>query len=255
MNFSNFQIFKFSNFTRLLFLLLLAGWHVVPCRGQNNPYVDDKLFHMGFQLGLNFMSYGITDSNLPIAPLGGEVMYARVSSLLPGFGVAFVMDLRLSRHLNLRITPGLEFAQRTLSYATKDGPYEGWVMGTDKIRTQNLLHIPISIPVYLKWSANRERNYRPYLLAGGGVSFNVNPSKVDDYVQTKVFDGFVEGGFGCDFYFPWFKFCPQLTYRVGFANQLKTIDTYTNPLPEQQVFTTPISKMLNRALVLTFNFE
>ena len=250
------MIRSFSNCKKLLlFLLLLAGWQVVPCRGQNNPYVDDKLFHMGFQLGLNFMSYGITDSNLPIAPLGGEVMYARVSSMLPGFGVAFVMDLRLSKHLNLRITPGLEFAQRTLSYATEEGPYEGWAIGADKIRTQNLLCIPISIPVYLKWSANRERNYRPYLLVGGGVSFNVNPSKVDDYVQTNMFDGFVEGGFGCDFYFPWFKLCPQLTYRVGFANQLKTIDTYTEPLPEQQVFTTPISKMLNRALVLTFNFE
>ena len=239
----------------MLFLLLLAGWQVVPCRGQNNPYVDDKLFHMGFQLGLNFMSYGITDSNLPIAPLGDRVMYARVNSMLPGFGVAFVMDLRLSKHLNLRITPGLEFAQRTLSYATEDGPYEGWAVGADKIRTQNLLCIPISVPIYLKWSANRERNYRPYLLVGGGVSFNVNPSKVDDYVQTNMFDGFVEGGFGRDFYFPWFKFCPQLTYRVGFANQLKTIDSYTNPLPEQQVFTTPISKMLNSALVLTFNFE
>lgn len=252
---TNNQVIKSSLFKPIVICLLLVCWQATPCRGQNNPFVDDKLFHMGFQLGLNLMSYGITDSNQPIAPLGDEVLYARVSSLLPGFCVAFVMDVRLSKHLNLRITPGLEFAQRTISYATKDGPFEGWAIGVDKIRTQNLLCIPITVPVYLKWSANRERNYRPYLLVGGGVAFNVNPSKVDDYVQTKVFDGFVEGGFGCDFYFSWFKFCPQLTYRVGFANQIQTIDTYITSTNEQQIFTTPISRMLNRELVLTFNFE
>ena len=33
---------------------------------QNRPYVDDKLFHFGFQLGLNFSSFLITDSETPI---------------------------------------------------------------------------------------------------------------------------------------------------------------------------------------------
>ena len=227
----------------------------VPCQAQNNPYADDKLFHFGFQLGINFMSYGITDSYLPIVALEGEMLHARVSGMLPGFCVAFVADLRMSKHLNLRFTPGLEFAQRTISYATQDGAFAGWNVGGNTIREQNLLAIPITLPLYIKWSANRERNYRPYVLVGGGVSFNLNTGKVDDYIQLKSFDGFVEGGFGCDFYFSWFKFCPQLTYRVGFVNQIKGIEEYPNPLPEQQIFTTPIAKMLNRAIVLTFNFE
>ena len=33
---------------------------------RNRPYVDDKLFHFGFQLGLNFSSFGVTDSELPL---------------------------------------------------------------------------------------------------------------------------------------------------------------------------------------------
>lgn len=230
-------------------------------KAQNNPYVDEKLFHMGFQLNVNFMSYGIENTILPtgqpyVAPTMDKPLYARVSSLLPGFGVAFVMDVRLCKYLNLRITPGLDFAQRTINYAYADGTkYEGFAVGADRISQMNLLCIPVTVPIYLKWSGARERNHRVYALIGGGITFNVNTGKVDDYVQFKKLDGFVEGGFGCDFYFPWFKLCPQLTYRVGLANQIMQLSEYPNPLPEQQIFTGPIDKMLNRSIVLTFNFE
>ena len=33
-------------------------------QAQNRPYADDKLFHFGFQLGLNFASFGVTDSEM-----------------------------------------------------------------------------------------------------------------------------------------------------------------------------------------------
>ncbi len=71
----------------------------------NRPYVDDKLFHFGFQLGVNFSSFSVTDSEQPIVnPTTGEteIYHARVSSLLPGFHVGFVTDLRLCQYLNLR---------------------------------------------------------------------------------------------------------------------------------------------------------
>ena len=68
-------------------------------QAQNRPYVDDKLFHFGFQLGLNFASFSVTDSEQEI---DGEVYHARVSGLLPGFHVGFITDLRLCQYLNLR---------------------------------------------------------------------------------------------------------------------------------------------------------
>ena len=48
---------------------------------QNNPYVDDRVVHFGFQLGLNFMSFGVTDSELPIVnPLTGETIFSRLNN-------------------------------------------------------------------------------------------------------------------------------------------------------------------------------
>jgi hypothetical protein len=201
--------------------------------GMNNPYIDDKLFHMGFQVGVNFNSF-LTD----LAP-------ANVSS--PGFGfrVGFVGDLRLCKYLNLRFTPGLEFAYKTLTYNKA-------ATGID--RTVDVGAIPITLPLYLKFSAERVSNFRPYVIAGGGVSFNVNkydPQK--DHVGLNVLDYFCEAGFGCDIYFRWFKLCPELTYRIGFGDQLnrkhKTTDhpEYVTALGD--------NRLINQAICLTFNFQ
>ena len=213
---------------------------------QNNPYVDDRLVHLGFSIGMNFMSFGVTDSQLE---QDGEIYHARVSSMMPGFSVNFITDLRLSRHLSLRFTPGMQFSSRTISYTSESGNFPG-----AKSRKTEVLAIPISIPLYLKWAAEREGNYRPYLIGGGGISYNINLDKTKP-ILLKGLDYFVEVGFGCDFYFPWFKWCPELTYRIGFANQLVPVEERTQLPIDDEFYTRAIDKLLNRAIVLTFNFE
>lgn len=192
------------------------------------------------------MSFGVTDSQLE---QDGEIYHARVSSMMPGFSVNFITDLRLSRHLSLRFTPGMQFSSRTISYTSESGNFPGI-----KNRKTEVLAIPISIPLYLKWAAEREGNYRPYLIGGGGISYNINLDKTKP-ILLKGLDYFVEVGFGCDFYFPWFKWCPELTYRIGFANQLVPVEERTQLPIDDEFYTRAIDKLLNRAIVLTFNFE
>ena len=208
--------------------------------------MDDRLVHLGFSIGMNFMSFGVTDSQLE---QDGEIYHARVSSMMPGFSVNFITDLRLSRHLSLRFTPGMQFSSRTISYTSESGNFPGI-----KNRKTEVLAIPISIPLYLKWAAEREGNYRPYLIGGGGISYNINLDKTKP-ILLKGLDYFVEVGFGCDFYFPWFKWCPELTYRIGFANQLVPVEERTQLPIDDEFYTRAIDKLLNRAIVLTFNFE
>ena len=226
-------------------------------QAQNRPYVDDKLFHFGFQLGLNFASYGITDSELeipnPVNPEEKEVYHARVSGLLPGFNVGFVSDLRLCRFLNLRFCPGLQFSSRTISYTTESGnPVQGTPGKFGS--TIDVLAIPVYLPLYLKWSAAREGNYRPYVIAGGGASFNVSRDR-DKPVLMNLTDYFAEIGFGCDLYFQWFKFCPEISYRIGFANQLYPADKRMELAPQDAFYSNAILRMTNHCVCLTFNFE
>lgn len=243
-------------------LLLLWG-NTCIVRAQNNPYVDDKLFHYGFSLAISYLSYGITDADsLVQIDKHGTVYHARTST--PGFlaTAGFVADLRLMRYLNLRCCPTFGFGQQTITYMNYSIP-DDEIKGqknTSNISTIRLL--PISLPVYLKWSAEREINYRPYIIAGGGISYNLQKYKREtDVVAPKPFDYFVEVGLGCDFYMRWFKLCPEIKYRVGFNNVLTTLDptdeqAWSPPGGEPNYFyTNALSKLLNQQITLVFNFE
>jgi len=229
-------------------------------QAQNRPYIDDKLFHFGFQLGINFATLQVTDSEVPVEFIDGktgqhvvDTLHARVSSLLPGFHVGFVTDLRLCKYLNLRFCPGLLFTSRTLNYKSASG-YT--VSGTPGKRGSSLdiLAIPVYLPLYLKWSAEREGNYRPYVIAGGGISLNVSRDK-EKPVVLGLLDYFCEVGFGVDLYLRWFKLCPEITYRIGFANQLTLPDDKWQPDPNDAFYTGALTRLSSHAVCLTFNFE
>lgn len=243
---------------RIILTLALCSLLFVPVmaqESQNRPYVDDKLFHFGFQLGVNFSSFGVTDSELEIEdPITGikEIYHSRVSSVLPGFHVGFITDLRLCKYLNLRFCPGMQFTSRTLSYKTESGnPVKG-SMG--KGASVDVLAMPVYLPLYLKFSAMREGNYRPYVIAGGGASFNVSRDR-EKPVLMNLMDYFAEVGFGVDLYFRWFKFCPEITYRIGFANQLYPADQRMELAPQDAFYSNAISRLTNHSICLTFNFE
>lgn len=192
---------------------------------QNNPYADNKLFHMGFQLGLNVCSFDRRDGEAAVVPAPGV-----------GFHVAFVTDLRLCKYLNLRFTPGMEFKYRDLDA---------------NISNKSVFAIPLNIPLYLKFSAERLGNFRPYVIGGGGISIDWNSTEIIKKegvnrppVGLRWLDYFCEVGFGCDIYFPWFKLCPEITYRIGFADQFDPKGSTVSPIP-----------LYNQAICITFNFE
>lgn len=219
--------------------------------GMNRPYVDNKLFHFGFQLGMNFASFGVTDSQLGVTMDGAQdTLHVRVSGVTPGFHVGFVSDLRICKFLNLRFCPGLQFTSRTLSYISDSGrPVKGAHPLGSKI---DVLAIPVNLPLYLKFSAEREGNYRPYVIAGGGASFNVSRDR-EKPVMLNVVDYFCEVGFGVDLYFQWFKWCPEITYRIGFADQL--MHNHPNLPDDNKFYTSSIQRLTNHCICLTFNFE
>ena len=241
-------------FSVALWVLLLVA---MPIKAQNNPYVDDKLVHFGFSLGVAFLSYGVEEADsLLQLERHGTVYHARTSNVGVGFSVGFISDLRLSRHLNLRFCPGMHFGERTITYMN----YEiSEIKGTNCTHNKpSVLCLPIDIPLYLKWSAEREVNYRPYVTVGGGVSFDLGRSK-DKVILQKTTDYFVEVGIGCDLYFPWFKLAPEVRYRIGFNNVLTpTADCEKEEwkLPAGDFFyTDALSRLTNQQISLVFNFE
>ncbi|MDP4238090.1 MAG: porin family protein [Bacteroidota bacterium] len=219
-----------------LLFILVSG---TVCRAEGNlPYVDQKLIHFGFSLGINAMDFGVTPRDS-----------ARVSTLKPGFSVGIISDLRLNRYLNLRFTPTLHFGERELLYPFKTGNYSS--------NSVKISSIPICLPIYLKYSAERTGNYRPYLIFGGGVSYDLGTnSSSENPVLLKPIDFYTEFGVGCDIYFSFFKLAPELKYSIGYNDMFTPANKRGSSISNnQERFSTALSRLTSRMLTLTFNFE
>ncbi len=185
---------------------------VDPVYAGNNPYADDKIIHYGYYLGLDILSYDLRDKG--------------ASTLGAGFSVGGIVDIKLHRVLNLRFTPGIGFGQRK---------YDGNAVNS----------VPVNIPLYLKWTAAREANFRPYVIVGGGMQMDLFRN-LEAY-RNQFLDGFVGGGFGCDLYFRWFKLCPEIRYQIGFEDEiLEGNDGNVKIL---------VGPAFQQKLSITFNFE
>ena len=241
--------------------ILLCG-NIRTSMAQNNPYVDDKLLHFGFFVGVDLLSYHIQENDDPtqmgLPGFDGHVYHPRTMAIGPGFQVGFITDLRLNRCLNLRFSPALHFGERTITY-TSYTLADSLIRGVNCPNNRpNLLTIPITIPLYLKWSAPRINNYRPYVIVGGGVEFECFRDK-DKPILHKPFDAFVSAGFGCDFYFRWFKLCPEIKYQIGFVDAHVPIsaaeDNDWGVAGGDYFYTNAIKRMTHQKLSIVFNFE
>lgn len=202
----------------------------------NLPYVDGKFIHFGFSLGFNAMDFGINPKDS-----------VAVSNLSPGFSVGIISDLRLNRYLNLRFTPTLNFGQREINFK-----FPGVV---DKDSTSaSVSSVLICMPLYLKYSAERKGNYRPYLIWGAGAGIDLGTDKTKD-ILLKPLNFYTEFGVGCDLYFSFFKLAPELKFSLGLNDILTPIAERNAGDIQNKQFTNALSKLTSRMVTLTFNFE
>ena len=124
----------------------------------------------------------------------------------------------------------------------------------DVSETQNIKNNYIMIPLDLKYSAQRYRNLRPYLTAGGMGVIDVS-KKRSEQLMLKNSDFMLTLGFGCDFYLPYFKFCPEVKFCFGLNNLLKKDRPDLADNPEMMVYTNSVSKIKSNMVVVTFYFE
>ena len=205
---------------------------------------DIRTLHFGFMLGINAMDFGIKPSMLEI---DGKVYQADVSRLMPGFSVGVIGDVRLGEYFNFRLIPALHLGERTLSYMNDKNSV---------IDKQNVKTYLLTVPVYFKYSSVRIKNYRPYLIAGGGIAFDLGRDRQLP-VLLNQFDYFIDFGVGCTFYFPFFRFSPELKFGKGFNDILTPLSERPKDfIPNDQKFlTNALSRLTSRMFTLVFNFE
>lgn len=221
---------------------------------------DDKKIHFGFTLGMNYLDFGVTNYN----PIGenpdfqvsadepgyvNEAAYIRsdIQTLVPGFTVAIVSNLRLTEDLDLRFLPGMSFGERKLvynvpiidSYSTTPLPY------------YSIKSTFLDFPLLIKYKARRINNDRPYIIFGGSFKQDISKTAKDDLVKLKGPGFYAEAGGGWDHYFPFFRFSVEGKFSFGLNNQLGPTPTSI----QAQYFSQSIKNLRSTVFTLSFHFE
>lgn len=241
----------------LLFLFVIALNAVAQERKvQNRPYIDLRPLHFGISLGLNmqdveFQNVGPQTISLPEGGERDAYVLCDADMWNPGFSVGVLADLRLSQHFALRVSPTMHFGSKHLVFRDMNNLSES---GRPREFTQDMKNTYISVPVDLKFSAERFNNYRPYVMAGVNPMVNL-AGKDQDYLQLKRYDLMLEVGMGCDFYLPFFKLIPELKFCYGLANTLDK--SHTNELTDvnKRMFSQSVTSARTKMIVLTLYFE
>lgn len=213
----------------------------------NRPYIDHRPFHYGLLFGthlqdIEFQQNGYTDEE-------GNQWFAEGPNYEPGFTVGLLGEMRLGNHFALRLLPSMHFGTKGITFRNTRPDAEG----DNYKQHQTLRSTYLSVPVDLKFSAERFNNYRPYAMIGVNPMIDLTVKK-QRQLLLKSFDLYLEVGFGCDFYSPWFKFIPEIKFCYGLMNVINTKRTDLSD-PKDLIFSRSIDKGRSKMIVLTFYFE
>lgn len=206
------------------------------------PNADQKLYSFGFTLGIH--AQDLILSHTGVAQPNGEVWFAEIPSYSPGFSVGIIADRYINEHFNLRTIPSLYFGEKGFVFKEQ-------ASGEEFKTTVKSNYL--SIPIVMKYSAKRVNNFRPYMLAGVYGNFEIG-SKKEQVIKLKKTDFGLEFGFGCNFYMPLFKLCPELKFQLGLVD---LIEKNRDDLLDKELlkYTEALSSGKSRMITLTFNFE
>lgn len=211
-------------------------------RVMNRPYIDQRRFHYGFLAGLNLQDIELQQNGYKDA--NGNQWFAEAPNFEPGFSVGILGEFYLTKHLALRVIPSMHFGTKNMTYRN--------AKNNDR-QYQSIKSTYISLPIDIKFSAERFNNYRPYAMVGVNPMLDLTVKR-QQQLLLKKFDCYLEAGFGCDFYWPWFKFIPEIKFCYGLFN---IIDKNRNDMTDasQLIFTESVDKGRSKMIVFTLYFE
>lgn len=205
----------------------------------NKIQYDNRRVHFGFSLTLNSAFLRVdADPN-----------YFKQDSLLnvsqksyPGIGLGAIVNFHLGDAFDIRLmAPQISFVQRDLTYTF-----------TNSAKIVKVESAYCDASLLLKYKSARRKNIRAYVIGGGRVSWDLsssigeNRSNQSPVVSLEPFTYGIEGGFGLDFYFPFFKFSPEL----------KFCHTINNPLHKDgYIYTNALYRVVPQMVVFSLHFE
>ncbi|KUJ52339.1 porin family protein [Chryseobacterium sp. JAH] len=224
---------------------------------------DQQKFSWGFFLNGNRLDYRIV-----LHPRYGmnENQNLVTSKESISFGAGLITKFRLNDYLDVRVEPGLQFAQRQLIFNTQSNdiyqngnpqnPAFTPITLGEKDRVREIKSTLVDVPVLLELHGERWYNSRPYIAAGVNYIVNLqsNSDSQDDN-QQQVFRSTTHNfawsaEMGVQFYFNKFKLTPAIR-GTFFMNNEMVADNATTP----PYWSAAVSTLQTRAVMFVLKFE
>jgi len=206
---------------------------------QHNPNYDDRKFSYGFSIGLHTSSYQLNYSDQFVTKKF-DTVHSVQPQFIPGFSLGFLVNYRLNEFFDLRLMPKAGFYSHRLTYNFTNRTTQSQLIET------TLLEFPLLV----KFKSMRRGNVRMYMIGGftpglelSGKNDIGNSSGAIPIMKRNIT---VDAGIGFDFYFPLFKFSPELRFSRGLVNMLGN---------EQSIYKDPLGRLNTNTIGVYFIFQ
>lgn len=241
-------------------LVILLCFFCLPILAQQRwgGGVDYDKIHFGFSFHYVTSSFKAFKANNWPAPYSNPSVRGSLTEISSpfknGVGLGLLSDLSLGENSNLRFSPTIIFADKSVNYFYLNPINQ--ISGKGEILSKSVKASLLELPLTLKFKSDLRKNYRIYVLGGGKYSQNIAPkSKLDDSTLpeneklVKLKPGFLsyEFGVGVNIYFEYFKLSPEIKWSQSFGNVLDR--------REVNAFNIPIDKLLLRSVQFSLIFE
>lgn len=223
----------------LLCMTLSASAQKFKWARENNPRYDERFISYGFVIGIHTAGYQVKYSPQFVTQ-NYDTVHAVMAPTSGGFSLGFLVNMRLYDVLDLRLMPKAGFYAYKLEYDYTDRTSKSQLIETTMME----------FPLLLKYKSLRRGNVRMYMVGGFTPSFELS-GKNDVQSNTanlavKKTNLTVDAGFGADFYFPLFKFSPEIRFSRGITNVLGD---------DASVFRDPIKRLNTNMIGIYFIFQ
>ena len=227
----------------LILILIISFSSLLGQRGVNQNlkgFDENNRVHFGMILGINQLNANLTVNNSIFTE---DTIYSVNIKSSPGFNIGVVTDFHVGSSWDIRALPTLIFGERYFEYLipTEHGLF------LDKRQSESTY---VSIPVEIKYKAERYGNWRPYLTGGGFAAYDMvsqkNTLESISIVRLKKWDYGYTVGFGFEFFLEYFKFSPQFKWDKGIRNMI---------IKDNTPFTNIIDNFRSNTFTISFTFE
>jgi len=222
----------------IFFLFIVNVAYSQPEKSLNNPTYDNQIYHFGFTLGMSNTKFHIDYTDFFIDERDFEQILSKYS---PGFNVGIIMDVKINKNTNIRLTPSFNFTDQKIYFINNN------IANIQPKSNHGVSNF--ELPLYIKYRSDRINNGRAYILLGGNFMLDMNSTSSLNQIQSLEFkktNYSIDIGFGIDIYFAYFKFSPEIKYSYGIKNMLMT---------QENNYNYPINRLTTRGLLISLTFE